>query len=261
MTASFERNPQAGVANRTSQLGTYKVFVTGIDMSKASDPHSDPRGIAQTVDTFARIRQIGVSTMIGSGAYPQAGETWIIDQSLGTWTFLSRQVSVLPEVWDGWSLATSLEQLGFIKYDGPAEPPRPFKDVNTAIQNVTATANITTYASMPTPIISQITFDPGQGKWLCLFVLTAYINISVNNTEVALDVNVTGHNSIPAGSHTENRLHVLGKSPVAANVNQVVYAILVPGTTQVEVQHAGGACAISDVAFSFIPLLLLPPSF
>jgi hypothetical protein len=256
---TFERNPQAGVVNRSNQLPTYKVRVTGIDMTKASDPNSDPRGIANTVDTFNRLRQIGVSTLIGSGAYPQVGETWIINQALGSWTFLSRVAPMTPVAYSFYSLARGLDTLGLIDYQGPVQPPIPFKDVNTAAQNLAATANINTYAPLPTPMVSTVVVQ--AGIWLCLFVVTAYINTTVNNTEVSLAMNVSGGTNIPAGSRTEDRLHVLGKSPIGTSINQVIWAEISPGSNRFEVQHAGMVCTVSDLAFSFIPLLLLPVGF
>jgi hypothetical protein len=56
---------------------------------------------------------------VGSGAYPQVGETWIIDQSLGAWTFLSRLAAILPQASDVFSLAAGLEQLGIIDPSSP----------------------------------------------------------------------------------------------------------------------------------------------
>lgn len=259
MSPVQERNPQAASASRSGQLAVYRVIVTGIDMTKASDPHSDPRGIANTVDTFGKLRQIGCSMIVGSGAYPQEGETWIINQALGNWTFLSRQVPDTPVAYSFYSLAAGLEALGLIDYDGPAAPPVPFKNVNTAAQNLVATANITTYAPLPTPMVSNVTVI--AGNWLCLFVITVYINTTSNNTEVSLAMNVSGGTNIPAGSRTEDRLHVLAKSPIGSSINQVIWAMVNPGTNRFEVQHSGQACTISDLAFSFIPLLLLPVGF
>jgi hypothetical protein len=117
--STVERNPLANAATSSNQFPHYTVIVTGIDMSKASQPASDPRGIASTVDTFAKLRQIPVSMTVGSGAYPQVGETWVIDQSLGSWTFVSRQVPVIPEATDLASLAAGLDQLGIV--NAPAE--------------------------------------------------------------------------------------------------------------------------------------------
>jgi hypothetical protein len=259
MSPIQERNPQAAVANRSGQLGVYRVIVTGIDMTKVGQPNNDPKGMANTVDTFGHLRQIGMSMVVGSGAIPQVGETWIINQALGSWTFLSRQVPDTPIVYSFYSLAEGLEDLGLIDYQGPAAPPVPFKNVNTVAQNLAATANITTYAPLPTPMVSNVVVT--AGNWLCLFVITVYINTTSNNTEVALAMNVSGGTNIPAGSRTEDRLHVLAKSPIGSSINQVVWAVVNPGSNRFEVQHSGQACTISDLAFSFIPLLLLPVGF
>jgi hypothetical protein len=115
MTSQHARNPQAvASANGAAQIQRYQVVVTAIDYSKAGQSNSDAMGIAQTTDTFGKLRQIGVSTMVGSGAYPQVGETWVIDQSLGSWTFLSRVAPLIPYVTDVFSLALAMQQLGIL---------------------------------------------------------------------------------------------------------------------------------------------------
>jgi hypothetical protein len=115
MTSPHARNPQASLtAHNATQIQRYQVVITAIDYSKAGQSNSDAMGIAQTTDTFGKLRQIGVSTMVGSGAYPQVGETWVIDKSLGTWTFLSRVAPIIPHVTDVFSLALALQQLGIL---------------------------------------------------------------------------------------------------------------------------------------------------
>jgi hypothetical protein len=115
MTSQHARNPQAAVlANGAVQIQRYQVVITAIDYSKAGQTNSDAMGIAQTTDTFGKLRQIGVSTMVGSGAYPQVGETWVIDQSLGSWTFLARVAPLIPYVTDVFSLALAMQQLGIL---------------------------------------------------------------------------------------------------------------------------------------------------
>ena len=93
-----------------------KVAITGIDTSQVGPPNTDPKGIALTVDSFGYKRKIGVSTILGSGAYPQTGEEWVIDRtSLGDWAFIARIVPVIPEAHDLPSLLAALDQLGIIK--------------------------------------------------------------------------------------------------------------------------------------------------
>jgi hypothetical protein len=128
MTSPHSRNPQAAAtANSAAQITRYVVIVTAIDRSKVGQNNTDPMGIATTIDSFGKYRQIGVSTVVGSGAYPQVGEQWIVDQSLGTWTFLSRQAPLLPVASDAYSLGQGLQQLGILKVNPGwvAFPPPP----------------------------------------------------------------------------------------------------------------------------------------
>jgi hypothetical protein len=46
--------------------------------------------IATVVDQFGNFRTVRTDIRRGSGPKPRAGETWIIDRSMGTWTFASR---------------------------------------------------------------------------------------------------------------------------------------------------------------------------
>jgi len=62
--------------------------------------------------------------------------------------------------------------------------PAPAKGTALAAQALTATANINTYASLPTPLVFTVT--RADGPWLCLFDLAAYVDIAANNVEIAL---------------------------------------------------------------------------
>lgn len=124
MTTQHARNPQAtAAAASATQIERYQVTVTAIDLSKVGQANTDPRGIATTLDNFGKYRQIGVSTVVGSGAYPQVGELWVVDKSLGSWTFCSRQQPVLPVVSDSYTLAQGLQQVGFVTIDPAWLPP------------------------------------------------------------------------------------------------------------------------------------------
>lgn len=141
MTSLAARNPQASAAASANSFQRYIVFVTGIDATKAGLKGNDPRGLAQTVDTFGKHRQIGVSAVVGSGTYPQVGETWVVDQSLGSWTFLSKQVAITPNVVDFMTLAQALDQLGLVEYGGPVKPP-PVTTGTTVQSFVDATGDV-----------------------------------------------------------------------------------------------------------------------
>jgi hypothetical protein len=122
MTSLHARNPSAAAA-ASPQFERYQVTVTAIDTSKVGQANTDPRGIATTIDNFGKYRQIGVSTVVGSGAYPQVGELWVVDKSLGTWTFCSRQQPVLPVVSDAYTMGQGLAQLGILTVDPTWLPP------------------------------------------------------------------------------------------------------------------------------------------
>jgi hypothetical protein len=122
MTSLHARNPQAAAA-ASPQIDRFQVTVTGIDLSKIGQTNTDPRGIATTIDNFGKYRQIGVSTVVGSGAYPQVGELWVVDKSLGTWTFCSRQQPLLPVASDAYTLGQGLQQLGILKVNPSWLPP------------------------------------------------------------------------------------------------------------------------------------------
>jgi hypothetical protein len=133
----------------------------------------------------------------------------------------------------------------------------PVKGSATAAQTLAATANIDTYASLPSPLVYTLTLT--GGPWLCLFSLAAFANIAVNNVELSLALDISGSVTVPAGSHPEDRLHVLAKSPVAATLSRADYAPVNAGATVFELKYAAtGAATVSDVAFSVIPLGFLP---
>lgn len=109
------RNPQAA-ADQSPKFERFRVSVLSIDVSMIGLPNQDPMGVAITMDDFRRQRKIGVSTVNGAGVYPKAGETWVIDRSLGTWTFAMRLVPHRPVVTDFVSLAIALHDLGLVDY-------------------------------------------------------------------------------------------------------------------------------------------------
>jgi hypothetical protein len=132
----------------------------------------------------------------------------------------------------------------------------PVKGTALAAQPVTATANIGTYAPLPTPVIGTLTLL--GGPWLCLFDLAAYIDIGANNVEVSLALDITGTTTVPAGSNPEDRLHVLAKSPIAATLSLADYASVNAGDTTFELKYAAtGAATVSDIAMSIVPIGLL----
>lgn len=123
-----------------------RVTVLSIDTSLVGQPHQDPRGIAITMNDFRYQRKIGVSTRHGSGVYPKEGETWIVDRSMGTWTFVMRLEPKKPLVTDFVSLLVVLADLGFIEYA------LSFPIDNTAVEanssmTVAVTVNSTTSGS------------------------------------------------------------------------------------------------------------------
>lgn len=113
-----ERNPQAAMKTSNNKFTYYQVNITGIDTSKIGQYNADPLGIALTVDRFAVQRQIGVSTYVGSGACPQVGEDWTVDQTRGAWTFVSRLTQVVPQASNLKELIMALQQLGLVSYTG-----------------------------------------------------------------------------------------------------------------------------------------------
>jgi hypothetical protein len=139
--------------------------------------------------------------------------------------------------------------------DGPAHAP--VKGTALAAQTLAATAGITSYASLPTPLTYTLTLV--GGPWLCLFHLNAFVDIGVNNVEVALALNITGTTTIAAGSNPEDRLHVTAKSPVGAALSLSDYAVVNAGATVFELRYAAtGAAVVSDVAMAIIPLGYMP---
>jgi hypothetical protein len=131
--------------------------------------------------------------------------------------------------------------------------PAPVKGTALAAQALTATANINTYASLPTPVTYTLTL--AEGPWICLFALAAYVEIAANNVEVALALNITGASTVAAGSHSEDRLHVVAKSPVGTGLSLSDYATVNKGATTFELKYAAtGAATVSDVAMQIVPI-------
>jgi hypothetical protein len=129
----------------------------------------------------------------------------------------------------------------------------PLKGSATAAQPITATANISTYASLPTPLTTTLSFV--SGPWVVLFILTAYVDIGANNVEVALSLDFSGATVLAAGTNTEDRLHVNAKSPVGSTLSRSDWAYVNPGDTVIELKYAAtGAATVSDVALAVIPL-------
>jgi len=140
-------------------------------------------------------------------------------------------------------------------YIPPIAPPSPLSDYSSGSESVPATADVTTYASMPTPV--RIAVDFGGGDWQCLFLFSAHIDITVNNAEVALALDISGANVIPAGSEPYNRIHVIAKSPISSTFSLQQYGTLLGGETDIELMHAGSACTISDVALQIVPFMMV----
>ena len=129
----------------------------------------------------------------------------------------------------------------------------PLKGSATAAQPVATTGAITTYASLPAPLATTLSFV--SGPWVCLFILTAYVDIGANNVEVALSLDFSGATVLAAGTNTEDRLHVNAKSPVGSTLSRSDYAFVNPGDTVIELKYAStGAATVSDVALAVIPL-------
>jgi hypothetical protein len=129
----------------------------------------------------------------------------------------------------------------------------PLKGAATAVQPIAATGAITTYASLPTPLTTTLSFV--SGPWLCLFILTAYVDVAANNVEVALSLDFSGATVLAAGTNTEDRLHVNAKQPVGSTLSRSDYAFVNPGDTVIELKYAAtGAANVSDVALAVLPL-------
>ena len=129
----------------------------------------------------------------------------------------------------------------------------PLKGAATAAQPVTATGGIGSYASLPVPLTTTLSFV--SGPWVCLFILTAYVDIGANNVEVALSLDFSGATVLAAGTNTEDRLHVNAKSPVGSTLSRSDWAFVNPGDTVIELKYAAtGAATVSDVALAVKPL-------
>jgi hypothetical protein len=122
----------------------------------------------------------------------------------------------------------------------------------TTPQAITATANINTYASLPTPLVVAYVLP---AAWTCLFILTAFVDTTTNNVEVACSLDFSGATVLAAGTNSEDRLHVNGKSPVGITLSREDYASVNQGTTNIELKYAAtGAATLSDVALAIIPI-------
>jgi hypothetical protein len=76
-----------------------------------------------------------------------------------------------------------------------------------------------------------------------------------NNVQVALALDMSGANTVAAGSHTEDRMRVNAKSPTGATLSLVDFASVEGGDTVYELKYAStGAATVSDVAFAIVPL-------
>ena len=133
----------------------------------------------------------------------------------------------------------------------------PVKGTALAAQTLAGTADINTYASLPTPLTYTLTLL-GSRPWLCLIHLSAFVNLSTNNAELVLALDISGMTTIAAGSNPEDRLHLLAKSPIAVGLAMSDYASVNPGATVFELKYAGSAGVISDVAMDVVPLCYFP---
>ena len=129
----------------------------------------------------------------------------------------------------------------------------PLKGTATAAQALAATADINTYASLPAPLKTTVSFL--SGPWECLFHLAAYVDIAANNVAVALALDFSGATTLAAGANPEDRLHVNAKSPIGSTLSLSDYAFVNPGDTVIELKYAAtGAATVSDVSLNIIPL-------
>jgi hypothetical protein len=152
----------------------------------------------------------------------------------------SADINIGPHFW-------SVEHFGEHARHAPA------KGTALAPQAVTATVDLNTYASLPTPLTAPLTMV--SGPWVALFLLSAYVDIGANNVEVALALDVSGATTVVAGANPEDRLHVQAKSPVAATLSLADYGVINQGDHVLELKYvASGAATVSDVALSVLPL-------
>jgi hypothetical protein len=130
----------------------------------------------------------------------------------------------------------------------------PFEVDTAASVTVAATANITTYASLPTPATLNVTL---ANDWRCLFLFSLHIDLAVNNADVAAALDFSGAATIAAGSRPQDRLHVVAKSPISATFSLARVAVVPGGTTRVELMHAGDGFTMTDGSLEVVPLVSL----
>lgn len=277
MTSPHSRNPQAvAVANSAAQITRYSVVVTAIDHSRVGQNQTDPMGIATTIDSFGKYRQIGVSTMVGSGAYPQVGEQWIVDQSLGAWTFLSRQNPVLPVLLmgptivlprspstpatppDGGILYVEHGDLYFLDPNGVPNPlTSPPPNFEFTVPGPITLAASAAWVPLPAPgLTGSFTLNH---NWLCQICVSAYIDTVVNNNQINLDFQISGANSIAPGSPPQNVLRVGGKSETATTASLTTFYSFLKGTSTITAyytaQAAGGLASYYTIDVVGVGLL------
>lgn len=95
----------------------------------STDPTGNSRGFNQIQATILSVTSgkalcqdklgrlypsISVTNMVGSGSYPQAGESWMLSKANGGWTFFSRVTPVLPVVTNSSTLVQALVAHGDI---------------------------------------------------------------------------------------------------------------------------------------------------
>ncbi len=67
-------------------------------------------------DRRGRQYKVGANYMVGSGALPQVGEEWLIDRTLGYWTFSSRLSANPPTATESIpSILQALAQTGLVQ--------------------------------------------------------------------------------------------------------------------------------------------------
>lgn len=75
----------------------------------------DARGMCMVIDAKGHIYPlISRNAMLGSGAYPQPGEDWMLQRVNGDWTFTARVIAKPPVVSTSAGLVSAFEAMGFL---------------------------------------------------------------------------------------------------------------------------------------------------
>jgi hypothetical protein len=106
-------------------------------------------GLAMVSDKYGRIYPpISVQNMVGSGAFPQVGEDWMVSRVNGNWTFQSKAISIPPTMDTVGDIVPALQALGFSGSSGITTTAMPtLYDIVPGLQ----TQGIAAPGPVPTP--------------------------------------------------------------------------------------------------------------